>query len=93
MGTARPQSQLYIHFKNEFRMDRLSPPDIQAIDIHTINELKGHKKKKKSVILRGILRKYLVDKSDRYPGMFISHPGKGLVSIPPLPSSLPLNLD
>ena len=73
-------------------MDRPSPPDIQAIDSHTINELKGHEKKK-GVILRGILRKHLVDKSDRYPGMFISHPGKGLVSIPPLPSSLSLNLD
>ena len=28
-------------------MDRPSPPDIQAVDSHTINELKGHEKKKK----------------------------------------------
>ena len=51
--------------------------------------LKGIRRKK-SVMLRGILRKYLVDRSGRYPGLFISHPGKGLVSIPPLPSSLSL---
>lgn len=44
--TARPQSQL-LYGQHEFRMDRPFPPDIQAIDSHTINQIKGHKKKKK----------------------------------------------
>lgn len=53
-------------------MTRPSPPDIQATDSHTINELKGHEKKKKGDIKRHFEEKHLVDKSDRYPGMFIS---------------------
>ena len=31
-------------------MDRPSPPDIQAVDSHTINELKGHEKKTKKFL-------------------------------------------
>lgn len=80
-----------------WQTDRPSPPDIQTTDIHTINQIKRHKKeKKRRAQLGGILRKRLLDKH-RGVREILQHwrvlPSEGLVSVPPLPSSLFLSLD
>lgn len=95
MHTARTPSQLS-YGQSEFKMDRRSPQIYKELISIRLIRLKG--KRKASVKLRSILRKCLFDKcrEDRYQSMpwhFHLSLSKGLIAIPPLPSSQSLNLD